>query len=200
MEPEDIILIITLILVTVDIILFTRRGGARRGLGVGLSALGFAMFVAYYILFIRSFLVSDFSIQQVYDYSSSSLSWTLKLFASWGGSSGSLLMIAFFIGIAYIGYRLYMQRTQSKDASAAKLLGLLFLYFMVLTLFKGPFQRFTVTPPDGMGLNPQLQSIWMFYHPISRLRGVCLRCPRLRPDPRRDGDRREAGEAPRPLT
>ena len=35
-------------------------------------------------------------------------------------------MIAFFIGIAYIGYRLYMQRTQSKDASAPKLLGYTF--------------------------------------------------------------------------
>ncbi len=166
MESEDIILIIALILIVVDIVLFTRRGGTRHGLGVGLSVLGFAMFVTYYILFIKAFFTSDFSIQQVYDYSSSSLPWTLKLFASWGGSSGSLLMIAFFIGISYIGYRLYMQSAQSRDASAPKLLGLLFLYFMVLTLFKEPFQRFSVTPPNGMGLNPQLQSIWMFYHPL----------------------------------
>jgi cytochrome c-type biogenesis protein CcmF len=166
MEPEDILLIITLILIAYDIVLFTRRGGARRGLGVGLSALGFTMFVAYYILFIRAFLVSDFSIEQVYDYSSSSLPWTLKLFASWGGSSGSLLMIAFFIGIAYIGYRLYIARTPSKESSVPKLLGVLFLYFIVLTLFKGPFQRFSAAPPDGMGLNPQLQSVWMFYHPL----------------------------------
>jgi len=166
MEPEDIILIIAIVLVVVDIILFTRRGGTRRGLGIVLSALGFAMFVAYYILFIKAFYISDFSIQQVYDYSSSSLPLTLKLFASWGGSSGSLLIIAFFIGVSYIGYRLYMQSTQSRDASASKLLGLLFLYFMVLTLFKGSFQRFSVTPLDGVGLNPQLQSILMFYHPL----------------------------------
>ncbi len=166
MEAEDIILIIAIVLVVVDIVLFTRRGGTRRGFGVGLSALGFAMFVAYYILFIKAFFTSDFSIQQVYDYSSSSLPWMLKLFASWGGSSGSLLIIAFFIGVSYIGYRLYMQSAQSRDTSTPKLLGLLFLYFMVLTLFKGPFQRLSVTPPDGMGLNPQLQSIWMFYHPL----------------------------------
>jgi cytochrome c-type biogenesis protein CcmF len=165
MEIEDILLISSLVFVAIDIILFTRKGSNNR-FGKWLSSLGFASFAAYYVLFIRAFLVSDFVIEQVYSYSSSSLPWMLKFFASWGGSSGSLLLIVLFIGLAYIGYRLYMESGASSGVSIAKLLGILFLYFIVLILFKGPFQRFGVTPPDGMGLNPQLQSIWMCYHPL----------------------------------
>ncbi len=166
MALEDIILVASLLLVAADVVIQSRRGGQKSSSYL-LSVVGMALLVGYYALFVSAFLGDDFSVQQVYSYSSSMLPVALKVYASWGGSSGSLLLITLMIGLLYIAYRAKHRVLSEKHVLAtARVLAVVLLFFMVMTAGKGPFARYDPAPIDGRGLNPQLQSVWMFYHPL----------------------------------
>ena len=66
----------------------------------------------------------------------------------------------------------YLLSTQSivpvPPGSLKPLIGLTLVTFLSrLLLFAGvnPFERLGFVPPDGAGLNPQLQNYWMTIHP-----------------------------------
>jgi cytochrome c-type biogenesis protein CcmF len=44
-------------------------------------------------------------------------------------------------------------------------LNFVLIFYLVLVLIRSPFERFSIVPIDGSGLNPNLQSFWMIIHP-----------------------------------
>jgi len=46
-----------------------------------------------------------------------------------------------------------------------KIFAVILLVFILVTLVKNPFEQYPAAPIEGMGLNPQLQTFWMFIHP-----------------------------------
>ena len=130
------------------------------------SILAFIFLIYSYGNFLYSFISNDFSLIEVYSYSSSSLSLFSKIFASWGGARGSMLFLAVILSIFYIIIRIKTKKNSDRYwVFATSILNVILLVFLIVALVKNPFEQFSVTPIEGKGLNPQLQTFWMIIHP-----------------------------------
>jgi cytochrome c-type biogenesis protein CcmF len=174
MEPETYLLIASLIVITLDIANRLKPERFRelgKDYGHYLFPLSLLTFFIYYLRFIIAFAVDDFSIVQVYSYSSTGLSAVSKIFASWGGSGGSLLLLTLLIGVVTL---LHWIRSGSATKNSITIMKIFLVFFILLTTFKDPMQRLMNPATEGMGLNPQLQTIWMISHPPIVFTGYAL--------------------------
>lgn len=126
--------------------------------------------LAYY------FLISDFSINYVYSYSSLDLAPIYKLSAVWTGEEGSMLF--FTMGLLLIAAYIL---EKFEDGAERPIILALALLLLLLTIMLGPFTAtlhshpdMTEVPQDGLGLNPLLVNIWMVFHPPCIFIGYAL--------------------------
>ena len=128
--------------------------------------LAVALIAICYVLFLEAFLENNFSLIEVYSYSSSGLPLMSKVFASWGGARGSMLFLTLLLGICYLAIRFLTWKKPDKfNITAGQLFSIIAIVFLAICVVKNPFERFAIAPVEGEGLNPQLQSIWMAVHP-----------------------------------
>ncbi|MBO0708903.1 MAG: cytochrome c biogenesis protein CcsA, partial [Candidatus Dormibacteraeota bacterium] len=116
---------------------------------------------------------NDFSLAYVYENSSRSLSLGLKLADFWGGESGSLLYwaLAIFVigsGAVRVASRRHPELATVAGALIAAVAG---FYLFTLVFISSPFAVLTVSPHDGLGLNPLLRDLGMEIHPLFQLAG-----------------------------
>jgi cytochrome c-type biogenesis protein CcmF len=132
------------------------------------SVLGvFALLAVTSGAIIASFLRSEFGYRYVAGYSNRELGIFYKITGLWAGQTGSLvfwaLLLALFSSIVVLQNR--RRNREFMPYVAGTLLAVL-AFFMVVVLFaSNPFERMSFSPPDGRGLNPQLQNYWMTIHP-----------------------------------
>ncbi len=119
------------------------------------------------LLLIRAFVVHDFSLKYVADYSSRDLSLIYLISGLWAGQDGSLLLwatlCALFAGIVVL--QSYRQNRELVPYVMTIMMALLSAFLGVIIFTSNPFQTLTRVPSDGMGLNPLLQNPGMFMHP-----------------------------------
>lgn len=116
---------------------------------------------------LHALLVHDFSLQYVVNYSSRSLGFRYTFAALWGGMEGSLLFWTFLL-TAFSAVALLRARARSARLVAwagAVLAGVAIFFLALLVGPADPFTRLADVPPDGVGLNPLLQSPGMLIHP-----------------------------------
>lgn len=112
-------------------------------------------------------LTSDFSIRYVASYTSENLPVIYKISAFWGGQAGSML----FWCLVLAGYAAAATFTNRKTNRALMpwvtgTNAAVLLFFVLTTVIaSNPFERLDWVPPDGRGLNPQLQNPAMAIHP-----------------------------------
>jgi len=149
--------------------------GAARGVGelvatgrrAMLAAAGLA--TAAIGVLVASFVAHDFSILFVWQTSNTTTPLFYLLTGIWGGQSGSLLfwswLLALFTAFALLRpWRADMALMPWFTAVCAGVTG----FFLFLAAFvANPFERLTVVPPEGNGLNPLLQHPGMAFHPPS---------------------------------
>ncbi len=112
-------------------------------------------------------LTSDFSLRYVASFTSANLPTVYKISAFWGGQAGSMLFWCLILG-GYAALATWVNRSRHRammpwvtGTNAAVL-----LFFIATTAFaSNPFERLDWVPPDGRGLNPQLQNPAMAIHP-----------------------------------
>jgi cytochrome c-type biogenesis protein CcmF len=122
----------------------------------------------------------DFSIKFVASYTSANLPKVYTFTAFWAGQAGSLLFwclilslysaAAVFTGRPRIGHR---ERSEGSAVSRQQTipyvtgtLSVVTLFFLLTMCFgANPFERLDWIPPDGRGMNPQLQNPGMAIHP-----------------------------------
>ena len=112
-------------------------------------------------------LTSDFSIAFVAEYTSANLPSVYKFTAFWAGQAGSLLFWAFILSI-YSAIAVYTGRRSNRALMpwVVPTLSVIALFFiMVLCFGANPYTRLDWIPPDGRGMNPQLQNPGMAAHP-----------------------------------
>jgi cytochrome c-type biogenesis protein CcmF len=132
-----------------------------------------AMTVVAGILLETALLTHDFSLAYVTEHTDLSMPMSLVAASFYGGQEGSLLYWAVILGVlgsaslvasAALGVRL--------AAYAAGLLATILTFFLlVLALVASPFDLLSITPPDGLGLNPVLRDAGMLIHPPVVLAG-----------------------------
>ena len=109
----------------------------------------------------------DFNIEYVAAYTSRNLPSYYIVSALWAGQKGSLLFWAVVLALfGSLAQGLTPRRYASLLPYVAGVTSAVVVFFVSVMLFAAsPFERMAFTPPDGRGLNPQLQNIGMVVHP-----------------------------------
>lgn len=130
-------------------------------------ALCAALLVAAVALW-KGIFTHDFNIEYVAAYTSRNLPEYYLISAFWAGQKGSLLFWAVVLSIfGALAQALTSQRFKAMLPYVAGIANIVTIFFVLVMLFGGanPFERLAFTPPDGRGLNPQLQNPGMIIHP-----------------------------------
>src|SRR6202046_4836736 len=120
-----------------------------------------------------SLLHSDFSLEYVASYSSSTLPTFYKITSLWGGQQGSLLLWTLLLS-AFTSIAAYQNRNRNQAIAPyalAVLAGIAIFFLGMLNFVTRPFDMLAVIPPEGQDLNPLLQNYWMAIHPPSLYTG-----------------------------
>jgi cytochrome c-type biogenesis protein CcmF len=126
-----------------------------------------AMVVAALALW-KGLITHDFNIEYVWGYTSRNLPDAYVITAFWAGQKGSLLFWALVLSVfGAIAQAITSRRHEALMPYVAAVTNLVAAFFIATMVFGGanPFERLPVTPPDGNGLNPQLQNPGMVMHP-----------------------------------
>src|SRR5919206_1509825 len=112
-------------------------------------------------------LTSDFSFEFVASYTSANLPTAYKFTAFWAGQSGSLLFWALILSTySAIAVRTSRKSNRQLMPYVIGTLSAIMLFFVMTICFgSNPYERLDWIPPDGRGMNPQLQNPGMALHP-----------------------------------
>jgi cytochrome c-type biogenesis protein CcmF len=160
--------------------------GGRRGRGDLVLSAERSMYAVFGLLatasvaIITAFLRSEFRYKYVAGYSNRELGVFYKVTGLWAGQTGSLvfwsLLLAFFGSVV-----VFQNRRRNREFMpyvAGTVLTVLAFFMVVVVFASNPFQVMGFVPPDGRGLNPQLQNYWMTIHPPTLYLGfTCFTIP-----------------------
>jgi cytochrome c-type biogenesis protein CcmF len=113
------------------------------------------------------FLTDRFDVEYVASYSSRAMPTLFKVAAFWGGHAGSLLLWILVLSV-FSAIVIVQNRHQNRGLIpyvVATLSGITVFFLVLLNFTSNPFDLLGFTPPDGKGLNPQLQTPLMAIHP-----------------------------------
>jgi cytochrome c-type biogenesis protein CcmF len=127
----------------------------------------FAVLVVAALCLWEGLITHDFNIEYVASYTSRNLPGYYLVSAFWAGQKGSLLFWAIVLSLfAALAQWLTPARHRAMMPYVAAVTSTVAAFFVAVMLFSAsPFERLPFTPPDGNGLNPQLQNIGMVIHP-----------------------------------
>ncbi len=127
----------------------------------------FALVLFAFVALIWAFVVSDFSVTNVYENSHSAKPLIYKISGTWGNHEGSMvlwvLILALFGALVAAFGRNLPMRLRANVLSVQGAISLAFLIFIVAT--SNPFIRLDPAPFEGKGLNPILQDPALAFHP-----------------------------------
>ena len=153
--------------------------GARRSIPVLVASARHAVWATCAMVTIAvlalwtSLLKSDFSLEYVASYTSSTLPTVYKITALWGGQQGSLLLWTWLLTIfmAIVAFQNRRRNPEIAPYAVAVLAGLAIFFLGMLNFVTRPFDMLATIPADGQDLNPLLQNYWMAIHPPSLYTG-----------------------------
>ncbi len=144
-----------------------------------IRAFAFSLSAAF-LLLSYAFIISDFTITHVWQFSSVYYPFYYKLAGSLAGQQGTLLFWAALISIS----ALWLGKGKESGTTFVKKSQLITivvgLFFAYLTLMDSPFTTIyqtdptlpdTFIPEDGNGMNPLLLDPWMLTHPFTTFLG-----------------------------
>ncbi|TNB47011.1 heme lyase CcmF/NrfE family subunit [Martelella lutilitoris] len=127
----------------------------------------FALVATSFGVLIRSHLVSDFSVRNVWENSHSLMPLVYKFSGVWGNHEGSmmlwLLILTLFSALVAAFSRNLPDDLRANVLSIQALIATAFLLFILFT--SNPFLRIFPVPGEGQDLNPILQDFGLAIHP-----------------------------------
>ena len=108
----------------------------------------------------------DFSLKYVADHTSRDLPIGYRLSALWSGQEGSLLLwLLVLLGLGAVALGINRRLVTIDLPWATPILASIAIFFTTVLVFvSSPFVT-QAAPPDGLGLNPSLQNVYMVAHP-----------------------------------
>ena len=123
--------------------------------------------ISSFFVLLLAYILSDFSLVNVYENSHSNKPLFYKISGTWGNHEGSLLL---WINILVLFSSLFLFLTKNSDKSF-KILTLLFQNLLIITFLiflltnSNPVSELFPVPLEGLGLNPILQDPALAIHP-----------------------------------
>jgi len=152
------------------VLAFFGRWRQRRELRASLTGSVYAVFGCMVVASLAlwyGLVTHDFNIEYVASYTSRTLPEYFVFSAFWAGQKGSLLLWAVVLSL-FAAMAQFMTSRRHADLLpwVAGVTSITVFFFITVMLFSAnPFERLAFTPPDGRGLNPQLQNLGMMIHP-----------------------------------
>jgi cytochrome c-type biogenesis protein CcmF len=149
--------------------LWSAHKGEATGMEFGryASVLQFVLVTIAFFALMHAYVISDFSVQNVYQNSHSDKPMIYKVTGVWGNHEGSMLLWIFMI--ALLGAMVGVFGRNLPPALRARVLGIQALIgacFIAFSLFtSNPFLRMDPVPANGTDLNPLLQDPGLAFHP-----------------------------------
>jgi cytochrome c-type biogenesis protein CcmF len=114
-----------------------------------------------------SYIVSDFSVMNVFQNSHTTKPLMYKVSAVWGNHEGSMLLWMLVLTIFnYFIFKLYNQINSTFISKALETQAFIIIGFLLFTLLtSNPFERILPAQPNGLGFNPILQDPALAIHP-----------------------------------
>ena len=123
--------------------------------------------VLSFLFLIISYVISDFSVLNIYNNSHTNKPILYKISGTWGNHEGSLLMWLAFLGVYGFFLTLFTRNNNKKFTSkvffTSNIVNIGFIGFTIFT--SNPFLRISPIPDEGNGLNPVLQDPGLAFHP-----------------------------------
>ena len=119
---------------------------------------------AFYTL-VYAFIISDFSLQNVFLNSSTLKPLIYKIAGSWSSHEGSMLLWFSLLQIISCCYIFLLKDNHLKFLSIIILSALQLFFSSFIYFTSNPFNVFSFSPKEGLGLNPMLQDIALSIHP-----------------------------------
>ncbi|RLI01204.1 hypothetical protein DRO31_07035, partial [Candidatus Bathyarchaeota archaeon] len=165
MELLEILIIVSAFIVLYDLYnLRSKKPTTILNDRLPVLALGAGLVIISYLYFAYAFLTSNYKISEVFYYTSSSLGWSEKLYASWASNGGSWLFFAFVFAVGYLILRLLLSEDK-KQYSVYQFFDVVLVFMIIILIIQNPVESMLFTPTEGMGLNPLLKTPWMLIHP-----------------------------------
>ncbi len=142
----------------------------RKGKFIRLPFAHIPIFIGF-IIYILIFLFNDFTLKEAFVHSSRSLNLALKLSASWSGSGGYIVWWLFVFSLIAFIFRLRMKEC---SGNLCVYHNLMIIALFIIALLNDAFSTVDFYPKDGLGLNPLLKSVWMYFHPPATFIGYAL--------------------------
>ncbi|HEX7084864.1 MAG TPA: cytochrome c-type biogenesis CcmF C-terminal domain-containing protein [Vicinamibacterales bacterium] len=148
------------------------RRGSRRFVESGIGALYLTTALATVAsgIIVHAFVVGDYTIRYVQQYSDAAQPLFYKLTSYWGGLDGSILFWVFLLSLfGTIAVATNRERHRELIPYVVAVIAVVQAFFLFLMIVhRNPFDTFlTAVPDDGRGLNPLLQNPYMVIHPPS---------------------------------
>jgi len=131
-----------------------------------LCIVSFGASILSQIFLIYSFIISDYSVSNVYQNSHHLKPLLYKIAGSWGNHEGSMLLLISVLSFYNLILAIFSKLPNAIKINAIatqKFIIALFCAYTAIT--SNPFLRIFPTPQNGLGLNPILQDIGLALHP-----------------------------------
>lgn len=126
----------------------------------------FACAVFSQLALIYSFLISDYSVSNVYQNSHHLKPFIYKISGSWGNHEGSMLLLITILSGYTLAFNFLSKIDTKKKIIITSSQSAIIALFAAFTAFtSNPFSRIFPIPSEGLGLNPLLQDIGLALHP-----------------------------------
>ena len=156
------------IIVAILPVIGAKRGDtAMMGVAVTGTMAQFLLIAFSFAVLTWAYVVSDFSVQNVFENSHSMKPMIYKISGVWGNHEGSMMLwlltlTLFSALVAFFGANL-PDRLKANVLAVQSWISAAFLLFILLT--SNPFNRLSPIPAEGRDLNPVLQDIGLAIHP-----------------------------------
>jgi cytochrome c-type biogenesis protein CcmF len=156
-----------IIVSTLPMIGARRRDANMMALATTGSLVMFALVVISFAALTWAYVVSDFSVKNVWENSHSLMPLVYKYSGVWGNHEGSmllwLLILVLFSALVAIFGRNLPETLKATVLAVQAWISLAFMLFILLT--SNPFLRLSPAPAEGEDLNPVLQDFGLAIHP-----------------------------------
>ena len=127
----------------------------------------FICILSSFLILMYSYIVSDFSVANVFQNSHTTKPLLYKISAVWGNHEGSMILWLFVLAIFnYFIFRLNNKKNSVFIFKTLETQAFIIIGFLLFTLItSNPFQRLIPTPANGLGFNPILQDPALAIHP-----------------------------------
>ncbi len=130
------------------------------------SAAAFSLSAIAFLCLIYCYIISDFSIANVYQNSHSLKPLIYKISGTWGNHEGSMLMLLCILNLYSCAFAFLSKIDQQQKIITLATQSFISLGITAFIAFtSNPFLKIFPAPKEGLGLNPILQDIGLAMHP-----------------------------------